>query len=482
MIGGGRRAMDDPATRHRQPEGGPTTYDAIVVGAGVTGLVSASVLVRQGASRVLVVDEYAHVGGNHLDHTTKGYTFDVGSFIFQDDSPLLAHFPEMLSRYVPIQPSWAKLTPQGAITAYPFSFRADFIAAGPVEWLRMFASVVVARLFHRRPANARDFARYWIGARMLYRSGLENYMERFCGLPADRVDLGFAQQRMLWIAENASLRRLLRRTSGALRRRGVPPPPGNRQLARPPEGFRHLYAPVVNHLQGQGVTFLLDVASIRLSGLSGEFRLETDRGTFHARRVVSTIPIDHARELVGVPAKRRLPTVSLVTLFFSFAGRRGFGSSILYNFSHGGSWKRLTVYSDFYGEQHAREYFAVEVIGGQVDNSAARAEEDFRDHVRQNSLFDGDLTLEGHHLLENAYPVYTERADLRAAEGIAVLRGVGVESFGRQGGFQYQPTARVSTHVAESNLDAERSAGPDDSQRMTDEAFGDASPIGEDPA
>ena len=32
---------------------------------------------------------------------------------------------------------------------------------------------------------------------------------------------------------------------------------------------------------------------------------------------------------------------------------------------------------------------------------------------------------------------------------MAELREWGVESFGRQGGFQYQPTARVSTKEAE---------------------------------
>ncbi|MGH3751275.1 MAG: NAD(P)-binding protein [Pseudonocardiaceae bacterium] len=41
--------------------------DAIVLGAGISGLVSASILVEQGNGRVLVVDEYGHVGGNHID-------------------------------------------------------------------------------------------------------------------------------------------------------------------------------------------------------------------------------------------------------------------------------------------------------------------------------------------------------------------------------------------------------------------------------
>ena len=37
--------------------GSPDAYDAIVLGAGISGLVSASILLAQGCSRVLVVDE-----------------------------------------------------------------------------------------------------------------------------------------------------------------------------------------------------------------------------------------------------------------------------------------------------------------------------------------------------------------------------------------------------------------------------------------
>jgi len=148
------------------------SYDVIVLGAGISGLVSASILSREGSGNVLVVDEYARVGGNHIDCSIGEYTFDIGSFIFQDDSPLLAHLPEILPLYVPINPSWGRLNPQGVVTRYPISVKDDIVAAGPIEWLRMLSSVLFARIFLRRLQNARDFARYWIGVRLLHRSGL----------------------------------------------------------------------------------------------------------------------------------------------------------------------------------------------------------------------------------------------------------------------------------------------------------------------
>ena len=103
------------------------------------------------------------------------------------------------------------------------------------------------------------------------------------------------------------------------------------------------------------------------------------------------------------------------------------------------------MYSDFYGRVDGREYFGVEVIADRLRASVEDAERDFRQHTSKNGLFDGELRLEGTHTLTNAYPIHRE---------VAELREWGVESFGRQGGFQYQPTARVSTMEAEAALPA----------------------------
>ncbi|MDN5934280.1 MAG: FAD-dependent oxidoreductase, partial [Pseudonocardia sp.] len=412
-------------------------------------------LLRQGAGRVLVIDGYESAGGNHRDAACGGYTFDVGSFIFQDDSPLLAHFPELLERYVPIEPTWTRLTPQGMVTTYPFSVRDDLFRAGPVECARILLSALWARIAHRRQRTARDYARYWLGARLLRRSGLESYMERFCGLPADRIDLRFARSRMGWIAEYATVRTVTRTALAGLRKQPVALRT-NQQLARPPEGFAHLYSPVVKHLEEAGVTFRLGAAPTSLDREGDGFRLALPEGEVWADRVVSTIPVDHARALCGLPGTP-LPVVTLISLFCSVDGDRGFGSSILYNFDLDGTWKRLTMYSDFYGERHGRQYFGVEVIAGHV-TGVADAFAGFRRHTARHGLLGGDLRLEGGHVLEHAYPIYTDGAGERSEEAIATLRAFGVESFGRQGGFEYQPTARQSTLVAEAALVPERSA------------------------
>ncbi len=422
-------------------------YDAIVLGAGISGLVSASILLDQGCSRVLVADTYSHLGGNHIDRTIGPYTFDIGSFIFQDDSPLLDHFPELLDHYVPIAPSWGRLNPQGVVTAYPISIRDDILAAGPLGMARIAGSVAFARTFRRDVANARDFARFWIGDHLLQRSGLEAYMARFYGVSPDQIDLELAQKRMGWISEHASLRNLARRLLPR-----AAPGPANRQMARPREGFAALYAPARERLESRGATFLLGADLQALACSEGQFALRANGMPMTAARMISTIPLDHAQALCGAAPELPLPTITLISLFFSFSGRRGFDPSVLYNFAHDGAWKRITVYSDFYGAAEGREYFTAEVIGSPSVGSIADAERDFRQHVTANRLFDGDLRLEGGLLLDNAYPVYSHGTQQRADAAIRMLRSLGIESFGRQGAFDYQPTARVSTKQVEAAL------------------------------
>ena len=422
-------------------------YAAIVLGAGVSGLVSASVLAGQGCERIIVVDEYAHLGGNHIDCSLGDYTFDIGSLIFQDDSPLLQHFPELLPLYVPIEPRWARLNPQGLITAYPISVRDDILRAGPVEIFRILASAAYARLFKRRMRNAREFARHWIGARLLCRSGLDAYMTRFYGIPSDQIGIELARKRMQWISEHASLRAILSRLHRARR-----PAPTNQQLARPREGFAPLYAAAAASLTARGTSFLLGAQIDRIEKVGERFVVLCDDRAIMADRIVSTIPIPRLQALCNLPVSPGLQTITLLALYFSFDGIRGFDEEIIYNFSHNGSWKRLTMYSDFYGRAHGREYFGVEVIANHIGKSVAQGEADFRAHVAANGLFRGDLRLEGAQFLDNAYPIYRDGADESAADAVKALKAFGIESFGRQGGFNYQPTARVSTIEAEAAL------------------------------
>ncbi|WP_199170544.1 FAD-dependent oxidoreductase [Caulobacter sp. FWC2] len=423
-------------------------YDAVVLGAGVSGLVAASLLLESGCASVLVLEEFDRIGGNHIGVNIGEYTFDVGSFFFQDDSPFLRHFPEILPLYLPGEYTIGRLTPQGRVVRYPASLKDDVLKAGPVEWLRLAASVGMARTFGKRDANALSFAEYWLGRHFVRRSGLASYMYRFYGVEPSRMEASFASKRMGWIAEHASIGGALR--NGLSRQRAVK---ANRELVRPREGFHVLYEAVAASLTSRGAIFRLDEPLVGLEQRGkGMIAIKTAFREVETRRLVSTVPVRRALALAGLDDEEALSAVDLLTLFYSHAGPRGFDQHVLYNFDTEGAWKRLTMHSDFYGEVEGRSYFSVEVNAAHVGASAVRADRDFRDHTSKHSLFEGDLVLEGSRLTQSAYPVYLSGATDAAQGALKKLRDFGTLSFGRQGGFDYQPTARVSTQVAEREI------------------------------
>jgi hypothetical protein len=228
----------------------------------------------------------------------------------------------------------------------------------------------------------------------------------------------------------------------------------NKQLARPKSGYAALYEPIKRALGQSGVGFKLGTDIVKIEKTAGDrFVVTSSRGErMTSARMISTIPINVLSDLCGLEQQHPLQTITLISLYFSFAGERGFGQSILYNFSYDAAWKRLTVYSDFYGRTDEREYFAVEVVANDAITSIELAETEFRQHVAKNRIFDGDLRLEGGHMLDNAYPIYVHGAAANARQQIDGLKQLGIESFGRHGAFNYQPTARVSTLEAEQAL------------------------------
>jgi hypothetical protein len=323
-----------------------------------------------------------------------------------------------------------------------------------IEWGRLLLSLAVARLGMSRRNNTRDYARYWMGARFLERSGLEGFIARFHGLPAEEIDIAFAEKRMKWVADAGSIRNRLMRL---LRPKSAPT--AHEAYVRPKEGFSKLYDVVRHKLESCGASFCLGAVLTSVTRHGDSFSIQTSAATVKAGRLVSTIPLARILALCSLRQSGPLPMIELISLFFSFSGRRGFAANVLYNFSRTGRWKRLTMFSDHYGAVEGREYFAVEVNAWEAmlstnQDPVRSARDDFLADIARKGLFDGDLRFEGSHRLPNAYPTYPAGAMGTAGRAISDLRELGVESLGRQGGFDYLPTAHEVTTVVEAALTA----------------------------
>ncbi len=426
-----------------EPSGDGAITDVIMLGAGISGLVGTRLLLDGGAGNMTIIDGYDRIGGNHADLKIGPYTFDVGSFLFSDDTELLVHFPEILDGYTPVTCKIGRITPENYISKYPIAPEKEVLGRGIGNIASIVSSLAWSRVRFSQPRNAAEYAQNRMGSQLYRNSGLGYYMEKFYGVPAEAIDLDFAKKRMTWIAKASSIR-------NQVMSRVKKKPKGKPQqtLVRPPEGFGPLYAPIRTTLESQGVTFSLGTQISAVKRIDGVFHVDTDKGTFRSRRLFSTLPVRPMLKLCGLGDQPLLQAVELASLFYSFEGKRGFDQSIFYNFSPGGRWKRITLFSDFYGKADGREYFLLEVNKRADDEMIDTFDADFRADIAAKGIFAGDLRLEGSRTLKNAYPIYVAGAAEAAEAALNDLRAMGIESFGRQGGFDYLSTVSAATRTA----------------------------------
>lgn len=420
----------------------PTEYDLIVLGAGVAGLTAAAQL--SASATVCVVDEFEQVGGNHKSFEVGGFSFDIGTIFFRADDPLFKMFPAALHSAVVAEIPIQKLRPDGTIGLYPISL-GD--APSNIWSITQAAlSLAYAKYRYRRPRDTAEFAKYYMGAVLYEDTGLSSYISRMFGVDGTQLGVEFAYRRMDWVRDAGSLRKrarsLLRRAS-RLGRRREPSKPTAATVVRPVAGFQGMYGPIVASLEAAGVRFSLGAELLGIDKTDRGFVVRTAAGDIVAKRLISTIPLDRAAALLGL-LNEPLPHAGLTTLFFSFKGTRGFAAPVLYNYAKAGRWKRLTMHSDYYGMRQEREYFSVEVPTGLEPAADPALEYDFRLAMREAGLFLGELRFEGSNHLDTAYPVYLPGVASEADERIEALRRVGVETAGRQGRFDYLPTAKLT--------------------------------------
>lgn len=411
-----------------------------VLGGGVAGLAVAKQLATTGRFEVDILERTERLGGLQRSVEINGAIYDVGAFTFAPEHELLRTFPILRETFVPVDHYSVSLTHSMTLDRYPMSVRGYLRDHGAAHAVIACIDLLASKLIHRRRDTLRSFVTYYLGGRVYLESGLRSYIERFYGVPDTEVDIEFVRQRMRALPEETSLRvnarRLLREAFASVR----PNDPWHCYV-RSPRGFEEAYTIIGNELRALGVRPVFGSRIRRIARRDdggGTMIVTTDDGVREYDHVVSTIPVPAVVDAVGLPNAPDFPTMSLVSLFYRLDGDPGFSAGCLYNFTGSGLWKRITLFSNYYGLIAGEHYFAVEcTVHG---NDAARIEEQrraFEQHIPATPLFRGDLKFQGGLLTPNAYPYYRRGDHERLQTTKRAVEAAGLHLAGRQGRFDY---------------------------------------------
>lgn len=149
------------------------SYDAVIIGAGIGGLICANLLARAGL-RVLLVEQHYMVGGYCSTFRRKGFTFDAATHFY----PLLgnpATITGKLLRDLGITNGWVKMDP---VDHFHFPDGSTFVV--PADF-----STYLDKLKQEFPLEAERLDRFFNVVREVYLSGLLTY---FRWRETDRLD------------------------------------------------------------------------------------------------------------------------------------------------------------------------------------------------------------------------------------------------------------------------------------------------------
>ncbi|MAQ85201.1 MAG: hypothetical protein CMH12_18405 [Maritimibacter sp.] len=424
--------------------------DVVILGGGVSGCIAAQLLASEGLETA-IVEPLARPGGNHQSWDHDGMTFDVGSIFFRTGTPFLRMFPFLTDICVPVTPALQRIVDDGGLLKYPFDFHGDFGDRAALEKLMILGDITWNRLWQRRPGTAREFVHHRMGTRLGRTTGLLSYMERMFGETADSLSISLADKRMGQVSRASALRKIRKLIKQDHTRRPKLP----QHMVRPRAGFGDMYRQIYQHLNHQGVGIDLDCAIEGIRRNGDGFTIQTANGHLQTHAVVNTMPLNILCILAELPVAKVLPHVSLKTICCSFRGDRNFDGNVLYNFLSTGMWKRMTVHSDFYGETpDGRTYMSVEFpyrceVASDVDQL-----EDLKSSTRSAGLFDGDLQMLGSHVTPYAYPVPTIANERTSVEMLEAITAFGICSVGRQGRYDYIPSANKAVNAVTRILNA----------------------------
>jgi protoporphyrinogen oxidase len=410
-----------------------------ILGGGPAGVTLAAELAGVDGLQVTLMEKEERLGGLHQTLLIDGCSYDIGTFLFRDDHEYFRSFPAFASAFLPIDYRAVSIRRPGSVDTYPMSLAGYARDYGLGELMLSALDCARCRVVHRRRDTLPAYVKYYLGGRMYVRSGMKRYIERLYHTEDVNIDILFAEQRLQMLQEHLSLRSIVDRMTLRLQGRQVQVGRPVIRYVRPQRGFQQFYGAIKEQLEERGIRVLTGQCIQQIQACDSGFLIRLAERSEQFDLVISTIPLPTLAGYIDLPLDdARFEYMKLISLFYRFRGNAGFDGHVLFNYSDGGLWKRVTRFSEYYGRHEGDEYFTVEVTAREPwDVTVERAREDFERHARSLGLYHGQLLYQGCAITDNAYPLFPVDEVKRLNDVKQRIRDLGIYLVGRQGNFEF---------------------------------------------
>ncbi|WP_444459963.1 FAD-dependent oxidoreductase [Rhodobacter capsulatus] len=429
--------MEDLQAARRDPA---QDTGVLVIGGGIGGLAAADALARAG-HRVVLLEAGDWLGGMHHSVEIGPYSFDLGAIFYEETAALFDLAPGLRDLCPQVQRVQCRIDPEGTLCHYPIELR-DLRRWPRARLAGAVAAMLAARLLLRRDGTLERACVNRLGPVFYRGTGLRDYVARFNVSPPEAIDEEFFVDRMRFVHRQTDFAAMARAGWNGLRHGAFRVKPRDPLRVRPRAGYGVLFERIRAQLEAAGGRVVLQAPVTRIEReASGRMVVTSPAGRFRAATVVGAAPLDTLHRAV-FGTESGFESLSLMTLFVS-AGRFAPGAgNLLFNFHGAGRWKRATFYSRIYPDPAIpREYLSVEAT--LLPGEALSPETVFAEFAAQCLRLGlaEDLRLEGAVTTPQAYPLYRPGQLARRAAVLERLVQAGVLPVGRQGRFEYLPTA-----------------------------------------
>ncbi len=188
----------------------PTTFKAVIVGAGPAGLTAAYELSKQNVPVVVLESDPEYVGGISRTVNYKGFHFDIGGHRFFSKSREVEDlWTEIAGDDMLDRPRSSRIYYRGQFYSYPLKPFEALSKLGLFESIRCMLSFAKARL--RPTPNPKTFEDWVVNqfGERLFRIFFKTYTEKVWGMSGQEISADWAAQRIKGLSLGSAIKHAL---------------------------------------------------------------------------------------------------------------------------------------------------------------------------------------------------------------------------------------------------------------------------------